>query len=169
MKRKLQLRLHPDPVLREQATPLADIDRRVRSLMKGMAEIMYACEGIGMAAPQVGVSQRVIVADIGEGLLSLANPMVIYDEGEDDLVEGCLSLPEVRVNVRRKTSIIVRGITADGKEIEWDAHGLMARVIQHEIDHLNGVLIVDHGPVIVEPEYGQPEAPQSAAEPPGKL
>lgn len=169
MKRKLQLRLHPDPVLREQAASLTDIDRRVRSLMKGMAEIMYACEGIGLAAPQVGVPQRVIVADVGEGLLSLANPLVIYDEGEDDLVEGCLSLPEVRVNVRRKTSIIVRGITADGKEIEWDAHGLMARVIQHEIDHLNGVLIVDHGPVIVEPPPGPSEGPRSTEEQPGRL
>lgn len=166
---KFQLRLHPDPVLREAAAPVADVDRRVRSLMKRMAELMYACEGIGLAAPQVGVPQSLIVADIGEGLLSLANPLIIYDEGENDLVEGCLSLPEVRVNVRRKTSVLVRGIGVDGKEIERDAHGLMARVLQHEIDHLNGVLIIDHGPVIVEPPHAQPGGPRSTGEEPDRL
>jgi len=109
---------------------------------------MYAREGIGLAAPQVGVLQRVIIADIGEGLISLANPEILYQDGEALLLEGCLSLPNVAVNVSRKTSIIVRGMNTKAKEVEWELTGLLARVIQHEIDHLNGVLIVDHGPIV---------------------
>ncbi|MCK6621961.1 MAG: peptide deformylase [Calditrichaceae bacterium] len=148
MKKPLQLKIYPDSVLREKSLPVKDVDEAVRDLMKGMAEIMYAYQGIGLAAPQVGVLQRVIIADIGEGLISLANPEIIDQTGEDLLEEGCLSLPEIQVTVQRKQSIFVRGIDATGKEIARDLDGLTARVIQHEIDHLNGVLIIDYASLI---------------------
>ncbi len=148
MKKPLQLKIYPDSVLREKSLPVKDFDETVRDLMEGMAEIMYAYQGIGLAAPQVGILQRVIIGDIGEGLISLANPEIIAETGEDLLDEGCLSLPDIQVTVQRRQSIFVRGIDATGKEIERELSGLMARVIQHEIDHLNGVLIIDYASLI---------------------
>ena len=148
MSTRLHLRLFPDAVLRRTARPVADVDGTVRGLMQRMAEIMYTCQGIGLAAPQLGVLRRVIVADVGEGLLSLANPELLTREGEEQLVEGCLSLPGVAVNVTRETVVVVRGIDAGGRECERVVTGLAARVVQHEIDHLNGVLILDHGPAL---------------------
>jgi peptide deformylase len=108
---------------------------------------MYNRDGIGLAAPQIGVMRRLIIADIGVGLLSLINPEILERRGEASLLEGCLSLPSVGVKVTRNESIIVRGIDPAGREVIRDMSGLMARVIQHEIDHLNGVLILDYGPV----------------------
>jgi peptide deformylase len=123
--------------------------------MKAMTRLMRGLKGIGLAAPQVGIAQRVIIADIGEELLVLANPEICAPEGEDRLREGCLSLPNIQVDVRRAQSILVRGIGHDGKELERELRGLAARVIQHEIDHLNGVLIIDHGPAIITIEDNQ--------------
>jgi peptide deformylase len=109
---------------------------------------MYNRDGIGLAAPQIGVIKRLIIADIGEGLLSLINPEILDRRGEASLLEGCLSLPNVGVEVRRNESIVIRGIDMAGREVVRDLSGLMARVVQHEIDHLNGVLILDYGPVV---------------------
>jgi len=148
MKEPLELKIYPDSVLREKSLPVKDFNEAVRDLMEGMAGIMYAYQGIGLAAPQVGILQRVIIGDIGEGLISLANPEIIAETGEDLLDEGCLSLPDIQVTVQRRQSIFVRGIDATGKEIERELSGLMARVIQHEIDHLNGVLIIDYASLI---------------------
>jgi peptide deformylase len=134
---------------------VGDIDSAVRALMKAMARLMRAHQGIGLAAPQVGIAQRVIIADIGEGLLALANPEIYAPEGEERLREGCLSLPNIQVDVRRAQSIVIRGLDANGKELEREVRGLPARVIQHEIDHLNGVLIIDHGSPIVTIEGHQ--------------
>jgi len=108
--------------------------------------MMYNREGIGLAAPQIGVMRRLIIADTGEGLLSLVNPEILDRRGEAFLLERCLSLPNVGVKVTRNESIVVRGIDTAGREVIRDLRGLMARVIQHEIDHLNGVLILDYGP-----------------------
>jgi peptide deformylase len=158
VKTRPYLRLYPDTVLRQKALPVADIDRRVRALVKRMVGIMEACGGIGLAAPQVGVLRRVIIADIGEGLITLANPEVLLQEGEACMVEGCLSLPGVTVNVSRKMSLIVRGMDTEAREVEWQVTGLLARVVQHEIDHLNGVLVLDHGPILDQdgPEESPP-------------
>ncbi|MBM3299223.1 MAG: peptide deformylase [Deltaproteobacteria bacterium] len=153
--RSLQLRLYPDSLLRTKAFPVEDIDASVRALMKAMTRLMRSYKGIGLAAPQAGIAQRVIVADLGEETLVLANPEVSEREGEDWLREGCLSLPNVQVDVRRPQSVFVRGIDRDGKEVERELRGLPARVIQHEIDHLNGVLIIDHGPAIITIEDKQ--------------
>ena len=142
------LRLYPDPVLRRKAAPVASIDGRIHALMETMTHIMYSCQGIGLAAPQLGVLQRVIAADVGEGLLTLANPEILSREGDEELFEGCLSLPGITVNVRRQSLVVVKGIDAKGKECERVITGLAARVVQHEIDHLNGVIILDHGPAV---------------------
>jgi peptide deformylase len=144
MVKPYQLKLYPDAVLRKKSLPINEVGGAVRDLMDGMAEIMYTYNGVGLAAPQVGMLQRIIIADIGEGLITLANPEILQKEGEDRLEEGCLSLPEIQVNIARSQSIFVRGINPEGKEVQHELSGLMARVIQHEIDHLNGVLIIDY-------------------------
>ena len=140
------LREYPDPILRRTALPVAEVGKSVRALLRGMARIMYNRNGMGLAAPQIGVMKRLIIADTGEGLLSLINPEILDRRGEAFLLEGCLSLPTVGVKVTRNESIVVRGIDTAGREVTRDLSGLMARVIQHEIDHLDGVLILDYGP-----------------------
>jgi peptide deformylase len=144
MVKPYQLKLYPDAVLRKKSLPINDVDGAVRELINGMAEIMYTYNGVGLAAPQVGMLQRIVMADVGEGLITLANPEILQKEGEDQLEEGCLSLPDIQVNIVRRQSIFVRGINPEGKEAQHELSGLMARVIQHEIDHLNGVLIIDY-------------------------
>ena len=164
IKTRPALKEYPDPILRRTALPVADVCKSVRALLRGMARIMYNREGIGLAAPQIGVMRRLIIADIGEGLLSLINPEILDRRGEAFLLEGCLSLPSVGVKVTRNESITVHGIDAAGRQVTRDFSGLMARVIQHDIDHLDGVLILDYGPaenlrdqamLTHELEYGQ--------------
>ena len=141
------IKLYPDSVLREKALPVDDMGGDISELIDGMAEIMYSYQGIGLAAPQVGVLKRVIIADIEDGLLSMVNPEILEKGDEDRLEEGCLSLPNIQVEIERKKMISVRGISQEGKEITLELNGLMARVIQHEIDHLNGILIIDYVPL----------------------
>ncbi len=141
---KYQLVLYPDAVLRQRAHEVSQIDGKTYDLLKAMQEIMYRYKGIGLAAPQVGYLQRIIIADTGEGLLALINPEIVQQEGNARQDEGCLSLPEVRVEVPRSESIAVRAWDADGKERQLELKGLSARVVQHEIDHLNGRLIIDY-------------------------
>jgi len=142
--KKYELKLYPDPVLREVSSPVTKVDGSTRHLIKKMSKITYQNQGIGLAAPQVGTLERVIIADIGEGLISMISPEILTGFGEDFLEEGCLSLPETVVNVERKQSVFVRYLDKNEKEKESELNGLTARVIQHEIDHLNGVLIIDH-------------------------
>lgn len=144
---KYNLVLYPDMVLRQQAQAVDDVSGDIHELIQAMTEIMHRYNGIGLAAPQVGYLQRVILADIGEGLLALANPEILQSAGQAYKEEGCLSLPEIQVPVSRKETILVRGIDAQGKEQQLELSGLMARVVQHEIDHLNGKLIIDYASV----------------------
>ena len=144
--RQHPLRIYPDPVLRRTALPVEEVTKSARRFLRGMARMMYYREGIGMAATQIGLRRRMIVADIGEGLLSLINPEILDRRGESSMLEGCLSLPEVGVHVPRSESIVVHGLDSKGRELTQTISGLMARVIQHEIDHLDGVLIIDYGP-----------------------
>jgi len=109
---------------------------------------MYIHKGIGLAGPQVGVLKRIIIADIGEGLFTLINPEIIEKYGQERLEEGCLSLPSIQVAITRNYTTLVRGIDSEGKEIELEVNDLMSRVVQHEIDHLNGVLIIDYVSVV---------------------
>jgi len=131
----LRLRRYGDPILRRKAKWV---------LLSSMAKIMYENEGIGLAAPQIGVDKRIIIVDTGKGLLKLINPQVIEEEGEDSLSEGCLSLPEIFVPVNRAKRIRIEGLNEDKKLVKLRIEGFLARVIQHEVDHLNGVLIIDY-------------------------
>jgi peptide deformylase len=137
----------PDPRLRKKAAPVAAVDDAIRKLAADMAETMYAAPGIGLAATQVDVHRQVIVIDISEdksGLITLINPRIIERDGEQVYEEGCLSVPGVYDKVTRSEHVKVRTLTLDGSETDIDAHGLLAVCIQHEMDHLQGKVFVDH-------------------------
>ena len=147
---KLPIVLAPDPVLKAKAKPIAVVDDSIRRLMDDMLETMYAAPGIGLAANQVGVLKRVIVLDVArEGdaptPIGMANPEVVWASPELSVYnEGCLSLPEHYADITRPKEIRVRYLDRDGKQQQVEADGLFATCIQHEIDHLDGVLFVDH-------------------------
>jgi peptide deformylase len=142
--KKYNLKIYPDPVLRKICLPVIEVDNTTIHMIKKMSKIMYSHKGIGLAAPQLGAIERVIIADIGKGLISMINPEILTGFGEDYLEEGCISLPETVVNVKRQQSVFVRYLDKNENERESELDGLTARVIQHEIDHLNGVLIIDY-------------------------
>ncbi|NHN28453.1 peptide deformylase [Paenibacillus agricola] len=135
----------PDPVLREICKPVKKITPNIHKLLKDMADTMYDAEGVGLAAPQIGILKRVIVMDVGndQGLIELINPEVIEEEGEQFGTEGCLSIPGMNGDVRRALRVVVKGLNRDGKEITVEGTELLARCILHEVDHLNGVLYTD--------------------------
>ncbi|MEA3485775.1 MAG: peptide deformylase [Candidatus Aerophobetes bacterium] len=140
----LRLRKYGDPILRRKVKWVERVSSKERNLLSNMAKIMHKNEGIGLAAPQIGVDKRIIIVDTGKGLLKLINPQVLEREGKDSLSEGCLSLPEVFVPVNRATAIKVEGLNEDKKLTRLIIKGFLARVIQHEVDHLNGMLIIDY-------------------------
>jgi len=135
----------PDPILRQKAKPVPKITPNIHKLLNDMAETMYDAEGVGLAAPQIGILKRVIVMDVGDehGLIELINPEIIHREGEQFGPEGCLSIPGLTGDVRRSQKVIVKGLNRDGQEIQIEGTDLLARCIQHEVDHLNGVLFTD--------------------------
>ena len=139
-----KVRIYPDPMLIKKAVPVQNIDGKVKMLMDRMAEVMYAHKGIGLAAPQVGISRQIIIIDIGQGLRALINPVIVEGEGESILEEGCLSLPNIEVLAKRKQKVLVRAWDVNGKELRLELTGFPGRVYQHEIDHLNGILIIHH-------------------------
>jgi peptide deformylase len=139
-----EIRIYPDPILRKKALPLKNVDGQVKEIADRMAESMHANKGIGLAAPQIGVLSQIIGVDLGEGLRILINPEMVEGEGESVLEEGCLSLPNIEVPVKRKDSVFIRGWDLDGKEVNLELVGFPGRVYQHEIDHLNGILIIHH-------------------------
>ena len=137
----------PDPRLHTVAKPVAAVDDTIRQLAANMAETMYAAPGIGLAANQVNVAKRVIVLDVSEeknAPLALINPEVVDRQGQEESDEGCLSVPGVYEKVKRAEKIRVRALDRDGEPVEFDAEGLLAVCIQHEIDHLEGKLFVDY-------------------------
>lgn len=140
----LDIKKQGDPVLRQKAKTVAQVDARIRRLLDDMVETMYSARGIGLAAPQVGISQRVIVVDIGDGPIRMVNPKIVrVGEEEEEATEGCLSIPGIIGEVWRAYDISVRGFDENGKPVKIDAEGLLARVFQHEIDHLDGKLFID--------------------------
>jgi peptide deformylase len=150
----LKIRYLGDPILRKKSLPVEEIDDRHRELFSDMLETMYHNKGVGLAAPQVGISERIIVLDrdpeggYGGGGTVAVNPVILRAEGEDEMEEGCLSIPEIRDVVKRPRRVVVRGLDAEGEWFEVDVDGLLARVYQHEIDHLEGRLFIDHlGPL----------------------
>jgi len=141
----LSIRQYPDPVLREPGAPVAAVDESVRQLARDLAETMYAAPGIGLAAPQVGVQRRVVVYRISEEdeLRTLVNPTIAESSGTQTDDEGCLSIPGLAYPVTRAQRVRVRALSLDGAELDYEAEDLEARVIQHELDHLDGILFID--------------------------
>lgn len=140
---------YPNPLLKKKSAPVSIITDSVRELVRDMAETMYAAPGIGLAAPQVGALQRIIIIDISgknepPDLIVAINPTIIHSEGEAYEEEGCLSVPDYAANVRRHASVTVKALDLEGAERIWQAEDLLAIAFQHEIDHLEGVLFVDH-------------------------
>jgi peptide deformylase len=138
---------YPDPRLRQTAKPVAAVDDAVRKLVTDMAETMYKAPGIGLAAIQVNVAQRVIVIDVSESrdrLQVFINPEILARDGKQVMEEGCLSVPGIFDEVERAAHVRVRALGTDGQPFEMDAEGLLATCIQHEIDHLDGKVFVDY-------------------------
>lgn len=144
---------YPDPFLKTKAAPVEAVDDSVRQLIDDMIETMYLARGIGLASVQVGDPRRVIVLDVpgeedeerikGKNLISLVNPEIISAEGETVYEEGCLSLPGINADVERAAKLRVKALDRDGNPIEIEAGGLLAVALQHEIDHINGILFID--------------------------
>lgn len=141
-----EVRTLGDPVLRTPGRPVETIDDEIRQLVDDMVETMHAYEGIGLAAPQVGVSLRVFVYDLRESDAesgALINPEIIAHSGRVKESEGCLSIPELTEVVERAADVVVRGMDREGEEVTIEASGLLSRCLQHEVDHLDGVLFID--------------------------
>lgn len=144
----LEILQFPHPVLRQRAEEVKEIDDSIRRLARDMLETVYRAPGIGLAAPQVGVPSRLVVVDLSAGdrpeeALVLVNPEIVCQEGSQRLEEGCLSVPDLRETVTRCTRVVVRGFDLEGRQIEVEGEELMAVALQHEIDHLDGVLFLD--------------------------
>lgn len=133
-----------DEILKEKASQVKEITPNIINILEDMAETMYSKEGIGLAANQIGVPKRLVVIDIQDGnLLELINPEIIDLEGKEVEIEGCLSFPGILGEVPRATRVVVEALNREGEKIKLEANGLLARVLQHEIDHLEGNLLVD--------------------------
>jgi peptide deformylase len=139
------IRTYGDAVLRQKAAPVVRIDAEVKRTCETMVEAMIRANGVGIAAPQIGVSKRIIALDLDGEFHILINPTLVeISQGEEEVSEGCLSVPGVNAPVVRKLRACARGLTLDEKVVDIEGERLLARVIQHEIDHLNGVLFIDH-------------------------
>jgi len=145
----LEVRLYGDEVLRECALPVEKITDAEKQLALDMLETMYVYRGVGLAAPQIGVNKRIIVIDVDPDDDShkptiLINPTIMSQKGEEVLEEGCLSFPGISEEVKRPDEVVVEALDETGKCVKIEATTLMARAIQHEIDHLDGILLIDH-------------------------
>ena len=145
----LPIRIYPDPVLRVQCRAVTEFDESLRKLVADMIETMHAAPGIGLAAPQVGVDLRVAVVDLSVGedpeqVYILINPEIVRRQGQETDVEGCLSLPGITDKVERPTHVRIKALDLEGKPYEAEVDDWLARAICHELDHLDGVLFVDH-------------------------
>jgi peptide deformylase len=139
-----QIRTYGDPVLKTKAAAVTEIDGKVARLVDDMFDTLYESDsGIALAAPQIGVQKQIVVWDIDDEPMAIINPTVVESDGEYVYSEGCLSIPDVYVDILRPNQVLVRGFTVDGDEVEIEADELMGRMFQHEIDHLNGVLMFD--------------------------
>lgn len=139
-----QIRTFGDPVLKSKASKVAEIDGKVARLVDDMFDSLYETDtGVALAAPQIGVQKQIVVWDIDDEPMAIINPEVVESDGEFVYTEGCLSIPELYVDILRPNRVLVRGFTLDGDEVEIEAEEFLGRMFQHEIDHLNGVLMFD--------------------------
>ncbi len=132
-----------DDILRKKCRPVDKIDDKILTLLDDMADTLYEADGVGLAAPQVGVLKRIALVDVGDGLIELINPEIISASGTQTADEGCLSVPGKYGKVERPQKVTVRAVDRDGNEFEITGEDLMARAFCHEIDHLDGVVFVD--------------------------
>ncbi|HKL74778.1 MAG TPA: peptide deformylase [Halanaerobiales bacterium] len=139
----MNIRKIGDPVLRSKAKEVEKISQKTIDLIENMSNTMYEADGIGLAAPQVGVLQRLFIVDIGNGLIEVINPKIIEENGQTIMEEGCLSIPDETGAVVRAKEIVMEGYNKEGKKIKIEADGLLARALQHEYDHLEGNLFTD--------------------------
>ncbi len=144
----LEIKKYPEKILKEKASPIRNIDGALQRIVDDMIETMYAAHGVGLAANQVGILQRLCVIDLRSKenkipLIVLINPVIAEKEGAVDAEEACLSLPGYMTSIRRAERVLVRGVDREGKELEIEGEGLLARAFQHEIDHLEGLLFID--------------------------
>jgi len=144
----LEILKYPHPLLKKRSQEIEKIDENIRQLIQDMTETMYDSNGVGLAACQVGVGKRIIVLDVSpmdpeQDLFALINPEIVAEEEEIDHEEGCLSVPDCQEIIKRKQKVRIRGMSSEGKEVELEAQGILAIALQHEVDHLNGVLILD--------------------------
>lgn len=138
-----QLRINDDPILRKKSRVIEEIDDKIRTLNADMIETMYEAEGVGLAAPQIGILKRMLVIDLGDGPKTFINPTIITTKGEESDKEACLSLPERSGMVCRPQSLVIEATDMDGRIFQLDCSDLLARVVCHELDHLEGILFVD--------------------------
>jgi peptide deformylase len=139
-----QIRTFGDPVLKTKASKVADIDGKVARLVDDMFDTLYTTDtGVALAAPQIGVQRQIVVWDIDDEPMAIINPEILESDGEFVYTEGCLSIPELYVDILRPNKVLVKGWTVDGEEVQIEADEFMGRMFQHEIDHLNGVLMFD--------------------------
>lgn len=141
-----------DEILRKKSKYVDKFDNRLEVLISDMIETMRAANGVGLAAPQVGILKRVVVIDVGEGLIELVNPEIVSSEGEIVDVEGCLSVPGILGEVARPAKVKVKAQDKKGNPVEIEGEGLLARALCHEIDHLNGTIFVDKVIRFIEPD-----------------
>lgn len=140
----LKIKEYGEPVLREKSLPVKEITPEILDFIRDMAETMYTDSGVGLSAPQVGALKRIIVIDgHEEGLIALINPKIVRREGEVVEEEGCLSFPDMYSEVKRSSKVTVEAINQQGEQIEITKEDLIARALQHEIDHLDGILFID--------------------------
>ena len=140
----LIIKRYPDKLLRKQCKPIEEITETEIKLFQDMLFAMKHFAGIGLAAPQIGIAKKMIVAEVDNKIIKLANPQIVGMKGNDSMAEGCLSVPDVMIDIERPNEVIVQGLDEKGEAVEIRVEGFLARVVQHEIDHLNGRLIIDY-------------------------
>jgi peptide deformylase len=150
---ELKIKTLGEPVLKNGVRLVEKVTEHHRKMLSDMARLMYAVSGVGLAAPQVGISESLIVIDAGTGLYKLVNPRIVKATGQQISEEGCLSVPQVGVRVKRAKSVVVEALDENGKHVTIEAEDLLACIFQHEIDHLNGHLIIDHASLIDKIKY----------------
>jgi peptide deformylase len=137
------IRVFGDPVLRQRATEVKEIDAKIVRLSGEMIETMYAAPGVGLAAPQVGIERRIFVYDVGEGPVTVVNPRIVESRGEWEYEEGCLSVPDLHWPIVRPKEVHLVGLDLEGNELSIEGDELLGRVLQHELDHLDGILLLE--------------------------
>ncbi len=147
---KLEIRKNGDPILREKCKPVIVIDEEIKKLASDMLETMYSADGVGLAAPQVGINKRMFVIDVGNGPLVMINPRILLRIGEENGREGCLSIPGLWGEVARAQKIDVEAMNLQGDKVRIEGDSLLARAIQHEFDHLNGILFIDKATQLID-------------------